>query len=90
MEHYRLDGLAEVRRVESLERASSLHPGTWEIDVFLSSMIIGEKTEPEERPSFGHVFLWLIHDSYVILDSLVASPAIGLAGFRIHCIQLLE
>jgi Domain of unknown function (DUF6930) len=89
VENYPLNGTEEVR-LRRIARRISLRPGTWEIDVFLSSMIIGEKTEPEERPSFGRVFLCVDHDSYAILDSLVASPADGLAGFRIHLIQLLE
>ena len=89
VEDYPLDSLEQVRLQRIAKRISS-RPGTWEIDLFLAPMIIGEKTEPEERPSYGRVFLCVDHDSFSILDSLVTSPADGLAGLRIRFIQLLE
>jgi len=89
VEDYSLDNLEEARLRRIAKRISS-RPGTWEIDGFLGPMLIGEKTNPEERPFYGRVFLCIDQDLFFILDSLVAGPSEGLASFRIHFIQLLE
>jgi uncharacterized protein DUF6930 len=88
VEDYPLDSLDEVRLQRIAKRISS-RPGTWEIDLFLAPMIIGGKSDPEERPSYGRIFLCVDRDSFSILDSLVASRADGLAGFRARFIEVL-
>lgn len=89
VEDYALDSLEEVR-LQRIGKRVSRHPGTWEIDIFLGPMLIGERTNPEDRPYYGRVFLCVDQDSFFILDSNVAAPSDGLAGFRIRFIQLLE
>lgn len=89
VEDYSLDSLEEAR-LQRIGKRVSWGPGTWEIDIFLGPMLIGEKTSPDERPFYGRVFLCVDQDSCFILDSLVAAPSDGLAGFRIRFIQLLE
>jgi hypothetical protein len=89
VEDYSLDGLEEVR-LRTIGKRISSRAGTWEIDIFLGPMVIREKTNPEERPFYGRVFLCVDQDSFFILDSIVATPSDGLAGFRTRFIQLLE
>ncbi len=72
--------------LQRIKRIISRHEGIWEIDQFYSPGPIDEGG----RPYFPHVFLWVDHDSDLVLNVRVAERSHYQSDFQDQLIGLLE
>jgi hypothetical protein len=72
--------------LQRIKRNASRRQGVWEIDQFYSPSVVNEG----ERPYFPYVFLWVDHDTGLVLNVRVAGLSNYQADFQDQLMGLLE
>ena len=73
-------------RLQRIKKNVSRRQGVWEIDQFYSPSVVNEGG----RPYFPHVFLWVDHDTGLVLNVRVAELSNYQADFQEQLVGLLE
>ena len=83
----KLDVVDEIR-LEKVRKKQLSRGGIWEVGLIPSPM--GVKDSPRSRPYYPHIWLWVDHHSYLVLNSYMAEPSSFPVGFLDQFLKAVE